>query len=65
MIGAETTLRKFRPIIQVEGFNNSITKQLKQYKALQVSKTRNTIFIPEEKYNILSDIFDDQWSLIN
>ena len=65
LIGAETTLRKFRPIIQVEGFNNSITKQLKQYKALQVSKTRNTIFIPEEKYNILSDIFDDQWSLIN
>ncbi len=60
--GGENTIRRFRPIIQVEDINRTIYQRLSAYAAFSVPKTRNTLLIPEERLKALGSELGGAWA---
>lgn len=59
--GGRETIRRLRPVIQLEDLDRSICKSLENYSAFGVVGTRNVVLIPEERRETLGGLLDGDW----
>jgi FkbM family methyltransferase len=61
--GGQATVALFRPIIQVEDINRSLSRCFDHYSALNVPGTRNVLLIPYERLESARGTLGPQWEI--
>ncbi len=60
--GAKSFIEGFRPIIQLEDVDRTLSRRLDEYTAFSVAGTRNSLLIPTERHGVADDLVREGWT---